>query len=142
MFKDFDAQRNLLARSWLRESSTGPFEAVPGLLKLGLLAPWRKRFQLAAERPTMPPASNRSLPLTPSSKHLKKSAEKEGPSGQLWVLSGLSEFFPPRKEILIVSRTEDVLEILRQMPESERRAIGERARGMPVSTPREIATFV
>ena len=41
---------------------------------------------------------------------------------------GLDEFFAPKKEILIASTTEDVLEILRGMPESERRAIGERAR--------------
>ena len=42
--------------------------------------------------------------------------------------AGLSEFFEPGKEILIASSSEDVVEILREMPETERRAIGERAR--------------
>ena len=41
---------------------------------------------------------------------------------------GLSEFFKPGEEILIAERTEDVVEILRSMPEGERRAIGDRAR--------------
>ncbi|MFN2475465.1 MAG: glycosyltransferase [Chthoniobacterales bacterium] len=41
---------------------------------------------------------------------------------------GLSEFFKPNEEILVASTTEDVLEILRTMPDSEHRAIGDRAR--------------
>lgn len=41
---------------------------------------------------------------------------------------GLSDFFKPREEILIASTTEDVLEILGDLPESELRAIGARAR--------------
>lgn len=41
---------------------------------------------------------------------------------------GLSEFFTPNEEILLAASTEDVLEILREMPESHARAIGERAR--------------
>ena len=42
--------------------------------------------------------------------------------------AGLSEFFTPVQEILIARSTEDMLEILREMPESDARAIGERAR--------------
>ncbi|HEX8281719.1 MAG TPA: glycosyltransferase, partial [Chthoniobacterales bacterium] len=41
---------------------------------------------------------------------------------------GLSEFFKPDEEILIASTTEDVLEILRTMPEGDARAVGQRAR--------------
>ena len=41
----------------------------------------------------------------------------------------LSEFFKPGEEILIPRCPEDVVEILRGMPESERHAIGDRARG-------------
>ncbi len=41
---------------------------------------------------------------------------------------GLEEFFTPGEEILVASRTEDVLEMLRGIPEAERRSIGERAR--------------
>jgi spore maturation protein CgeB len=41
---------------------------------------------------------------------------------------GLSDFFKPGEEILTARTTEDVLAILRDLPESERRAIGERAR--------------
>ncbi|CAN5740183.1 glycosyltransferase [soil metagenome] len=41
---------------------------------------------------------------------------------------GLGEFFTPGEEILIARTTEDVLEILREMPESDARAIGARAR--------------
>jgi spore maturation protein CgeB len=41
---------------------------------------------------------------------------------------GISEFFTPGEEILIARSTEDMLEILREMPESDSRAIGERAR--------------
>ena len=41
---------------------------------------------------------------------------------------GLSDFFEPNEEILVASKTEDVLEILRVLPESERRAVGDRAR--------------
>ena len=41
---------------------------------------------------------------------------------------GLNEFFEPGKEILIAETSEDVVEILREMPETERRAIGDRAR--------------
>ena len=41
---------------------------------------------------------------------------------------GLSEFFAPGEEILISRRTEDVLEILREMPQSDARAIAARAR--------------
>jgi spore maturation protein CgeB len=41
---------------------------------------------------------------------------------------GLSEFFRPGEEILIATSTEDVVEILRSMPEGDRRAIGDRAR--------------
>ncbi len=39
---------------------------------------------------------------------------------------GLSAFFKRREEILIPSKTEDVVEILREMPDSERRAVGDR----------------
>ncbi|MFL6539509.1 MAG: glycosyltransferase [Chthoniobacterales bacterium] len=42
--------------------------------------------------------------------------------------AGLSELFTPDEEILIARTTEDVLEILRDLPEGERRAIGARAR--------------
>jgi spore maturation protein CgeB len=42
--------------------------------------------------------------------------------------TGLSEFFRAGEEILVASTKEDVVEILRGMPESERGAIGERAR--------------
>jgi spore maturation protein CgeB len=42
--------------------------------------------------------------------------------------AGLGEFFTPGEEILIARSTEDMLEILRAMPESDARAIGERAR--------------
>lgn len=41
---------------------------------------------------------------------------------------GLGTLFEPGREILIVESTEDVLEILRDMPESEARRIGERGR--------------
>ena len=41
---------------------------------------------------------------------------------------GLSEFFTPGEEILTARGTEDVLAILRDLPESERLAIGQRAR--------------
>ncbi|MBA3882874.1 MAG: glycosyltransferase, partial [Chthoniobacterales bacterium] len=41
---------------------------------------------------------------------------------------GLTEFFQPGEEILIAERTEDVVEILREMPEGDRLAMGERAR--------------
>jgi spore maturation protein CgeB len=41
---------------------------------------------------------------------------------------GLSSLFRPGKEILIARDTEAMLEILRETPEHERRAIGERAR--------------
>jgi spore maturation protein CgeB len=41
---------------------------------------------------------------------------------------GLGEFFEPGREILIASTTEDVMEILREMPESDAREIGRRAR--------------
>jgi spore maturation protein CgeB len=41
---------------------------------------------------------------------------------------GLDEFFTPGEEILIAGSAEDVVEILRSMPETERRAIGDRAR--------------
>jgi spore maturation protein CgeB len=41
---------------------------------------------------------------------------------------GLGELFTPGEEILIARTTEDVLEILRDMPESDARAIGARAR--------------
>ena len=41
---------------------------------------------------------------------------------------GLAELFEPRREILIASSTEDMVEILREMPESEGREIGRRAR--------------
>jgi len=41
---------------------------------------------------------------------------------------GLGEFFKPGEEILTARATEDVLAILRDLPESERRAIGQRAR--------------
>jgi spore maturation protein CgeB len=41
---------------------------------------------------------------------------------------GLGEIFRPGEEILIATSAEDVVEILRSMPESERRAIGDRAR--------------
>ena len=42
--------------------------------------------------------------------------------------SGLDEFFTPGREILIARSTEDMLEILGDMPESDARAIGARAR--------------
>lgn len=42
--------------------------------------------------------------------------------------AGLEEFFLPGKEILIVWSSEQVLRILQEMPEEERRAVGERAR--------------
>ncbi len=42
--------------------------------------------------------------------------------------AGLDELFAPKKEILIASSSEDVVEILREMPEAERRAIGDGAR--------------
>ncbi|MFL6541041.1 MAG: glycosyltransferase, partial [Chthoniobacterales bacterium] len=42
--------------------------------------------------------------------------------------AGLSELFTPGEEILIAKTTEDVLAILRDLPQSERRAIGARAR--------------
>jgi len=41
---------------------------------------------------------------------------------------GLSDFFTPGEEILLARTTEDVLEILGEMPESDARAIGARAR--------------
>ena len=41
---------------------------------------------------------------------------------------GLSEFFTPGEEILIARSTEDMLEILREMSDSDARAVGERAR--------------
>ncbi|HEV3408691.1 MAG TPA: glycosyltransferase, partial [Chthoniobacterales bacterium] len=42
--------------------------------------------------------------------------------------TGLDEIFTPGEEILIARTSEDVLQILREMPESDARAIGERAR--------------
>ena len=42
--------------------------------------------------------------------------------------AGLSDLFEPRREILIASTTEDMVEILREMPESDAREIGRRAR--------------
>jgi spore maturation protein CgeB len=42
--------------------------------------------------------------------------------------AGLDELFVPGKEILIASTSEDVVEILRNMPETERRVLGDRAR--------------
>jgi spore maturation protein CgeB len=42
--------------------------------------------------------------------------------------SGLEEFFVPGEEILVPSGTDDVLSILKEMPEDERRAIAGRAR--------------
>ena len=42
---------------------------------------------------------------------------------------GLDEIFTPGEEILTARTSEDVLQILREMPESDARAIGERARG-------------
>ena len=42
--------------------------------------------------------------------------------------AGLSELFEPRREILIASTTEDMVEILQEMPESDAREIGHRAR--------------
>jgi spore maturation protein CgeB len=42
--------------------------------------------------------------------------------------AGLSELFEPRREILIATTTEDMVEILREMPESDAREIGRRAR--------------
>ena len=42
--------------------------------------------------------------------------------------AGLSELFTPAEEILIASTTQDVVEILREMPESDAREIGRRAR--------------
>ena len=41
---------------------------------------------------------------------------------------GLDEFFIPGKEIILASTSEEVLRCLREFPEEERRAIGERAR--------------
>jgi spore maturation protein CgeB len=41
---------------------------------------------------------------------------------------GLGEFFEPEEEILIARTTEDVLEMLRDLPEIKRRAVGQRAR--------------
>jgi spore maturation protein CgeB len=42
--------------------------------------------------------------------------------------AGLSELFEPGREILIATSTEDMVEILREMPEGEAREIGRRAR--------------
>jgi spore maturation protein CgeB len=42
--------------------------------------------------------------------------------------AGLSDLFTPGEEILIASTTEDVVEILQAMPESEARELGRRAR--------------
>ena len=42
--------------------------------------------------------------------------------------AGLDEFFESGREILVASTTEDVMEILREMPESDAREIGRRAR--------------
>ncbi|HSH37878.1 MAG TPA: glycosyltransferase [Chthoniobacterales bacterium] len=42
--------------------------------------------------------------------------------------AGLSELFEPAREILIASTSQDVVEILREMPESDAREIGRRAR--------------
>src|SRR5205823_316951 len=41
---------------------------------------------------------------------------------------GLDEFFDPGSEIFVARSTKDVLEILHDIPERERRAVGERAR--------------
>jgi spore maturation protein CgeB len=41
---------------------------------------------------------------------------------------GLEEFFTPGAEILVAGQADDVLERLRNMPEAERRRVGERAR--------------
>jgi spore maturation protein CgeB len=41
---------------------------------------------------------------------------------------GLEELFVPGDELLVVSSTEEVLEALRELPEDERRRLGERAR--------------
>jgi spore maturation protein CgeB len=42
--------------------------------------------------------------------------------------TGLDAFFAVGREIVAVERTEDVLDILRKLPEEERRALGERGR--------------
>ena len=41
---------------------------------------------------------------------------------------GLSELFEPGREVLVASTTEDMVEILREMPQSDAREIGRRAR--------------
>jgi spore maturation protein CgeB len=44
------------------------------------------------------------------------------------IWDGLDTFFTPNEEILLARNTNDALQILRDLPESERQAIGERAR--------------
>lgn len=44
----------------------------------------------------------------------------------LW--DGIDTFFSPGREILVVETTEDVVAVLRDLPESERAAIGTRSR--------------
>jgi spore maturation protein CgeB len=41
---------------------------------------------------------------------------------------GLEDFFEPGREVFVVNSTDEVLAILRDMPESEARSLGERAR--------------
>jgi spore maturation protein CgeB len=44
------------------------------------------------------------------------------------IWAGIDEFFTPGREILLADTTDDVLAYLREMPDEERRALGERAR--------------
>jgi spore maturation protein CgeB len=47
---------------------------------------------------------------------------------------GLDSFFVPGRDILVAQTTDDVLRILRDVPEEERRAIGERGRSQVLKT--------
>jgi spore maturation protein CgeB len=47
---------------------------------------------------------------------------------------GLATFFVPGREILLAERTADVLAYLRDMPEAERRAVGQRGRARVLSS--------
>jgi spore maturation protein CgeB len=80
-----------------------------------------QRFALQITR-----AARRAAGFTPSVRLFEAAACGTPVITDAW--SGLETFFIPGREILLAENADDVLRILRDTPESERRAIGERAR--------------
>jgi spore maturation protein CgeB len=81
----------------------------------------QQRFALNATRADM-----RSLGYSPSVRLFESAACGTPVISDRW--PGIETIFAPSDEILLVSNARDVIEILREMPETRRRAIGDKAR--------------